>query len=222
MKHILSLFRSHPTIRKEGKASKGNYILASNSGKLSKLKALPPKKPPKNKPTIQTYSSCKVLLFFLNTFQCVLVCLRLVRRLHIYPCFNVCIFFIDSSLTGPLMLQRTKAMYPIMFAFIQLMHCHGCRAGQVLLVIRCMHQLPLSFSASGIAVLRRRQVEGGVGGASCFPGLRDSSSTLCIFFITHQKNHQYPLLQGVFCSGLLWPSLLIWHSCLNGKTAESK
>lgn len=55
-------------------------------------------------------------------------------------CIIVCILFVDLSFIGAFTLQRTKAVYPIIFDFIWLMHCYGCTLGRVLLVIKCMCQ----------------------------------------------------------------------------------
>lgn len=46
---------------------------------------------------------------------------------------------------GAFTLHRTKAMFTITPDFICLMHCHGCRVGQVLLVIKCMCRAATSF-----------------------------------------------------------------------------
>lgn len=96
------------------------------------------------------------LSFCRGVYRCVFVCLPKGQEAALYTC--VCILFVDLSSAGAFTLQRTKAMFTITADFIWLMHCHGCRLGQVLLVIKRMCWLPpLFFSEPVMAGGERRR-----------------------------------------------------------------
>lgn len=77
---------------------------------------------------------------------CVFVCVDVFtegQKAALYNLFAYCLLTYLSA--GAFTLQRTKAMFTVIVDFIWLMHCHGCRLGQVLFVIKWMCWPPRLF-----------------------------------------------------------------------------
>lgn len=131
--HIWVCFSTIHQWEEGSKASKGNYILISKNRKHLKLKA--PKHLVRPIPPFFSEDGGVMVLFH---FLCMLVALYVfmcslrVRKQHCLFVFAYCL------LTGVFTLHRTKAMFSIIANFIWVMHCHGYRLRQVLLVIKRM------------------------------------------------------------------------------------
>lgn len=132
-KHMKHTFEK----KERGRASKGNYILYQRAGSSWSFGPQNTAQPiPHYFREQRRKGSCSLSVPACHCSLCIAV------RSCIYKgsggC-TVCIFFSlhivcwQESFT----LHRTKAMLPITVDFICLMHCHGCRLGQVLLVIKC-------------------------------------------------------------------------------------